>query len=64
MGTFVEGALPDVLALMPKCIELVAPSADRVTCTAKLDLRNGRSGRLQAKVDSVEAKVGRKIKRA
>ena len=60
MGTIVEGELPE---LMQRCIEKMAEHSDRVTCTAKLDFRRGKQGRLTAKVDSVEQKLGRKIKR-
>jgi len=63
MGTLVEGDLPEVLALMQRCIEQMAQHSDRVTCTAKLDFRRGRAGRLSAKVDSVEQKLGRPIRR-
>lgn len=63
MGTIVEGELPDVLRLMQACIEKVAESSDRVTCTAKLDFRKNAAGRLAAKVDSVEQKLGRSVKR-
>jgi len=61
MGTIVEGELPEVLTLMQQCIEKMAGHSDRVTCAAKLDFRRGRSGRLTAKVQSVEEKLGRKV---
>ncbi len=63
MGTIVEGELDDVLTLMQKCIEKMAEHSDRVTCAAKLDYRRGQIGRLTTKVDSVEQKLGRSIKR-
>ena len=63
MGTIVEGDLPEVLALMQRCIEQMAQHSDRVTCTAKLDFRRGEKGRLTAKVDSVEKKLGRSVRR-
>jgi len=63
MGTIVEGDLPEVLLLMQSCIEKMAQHSDRVTCSAKLDFRRGQNGRLRAKVDSVEQKLGRKVKR-
>jgi uncharacterized protein (TIGR00106 family) len=63
MGTIVEGELGEVLALMQQCIEQIAKSANRVTCTAKLDYRQGVRGSLQSKVDSVEQKLGRPVKR-
>jgi uncharacterized protein (TIGR00106 family) len=59
MGTIVEGELPAVLKLLQECIEEVAKSANRVSCTAKIDYRQGVSGGMQAKVASVEKKLGR-----
>jgi uncharacterized protein (TIGR00106 family) len=63
MGTIVEGDLGDVLALMQQCIEEVAKTSSRVTCTAKIDYRQGVQGSLQAKVASVESKLGRQVKK-
>jgi len=63
MGTLVEGELAAVLDVMRKCMETVAADHNRVTCTAKLDLRRGHSGRLQAKVASVERQLGRRLKK-
>jgi uncharacterized protein (TIGR00106 family) len=59
MGTIVEGELEQVLDLLGRCIEQVARHGDRVSCAAKLDYRRGHNGRLQSKVASVEAKLGR-----
>lgn len=61
MGTIVEGELADVLALMQRCIEHMATHSDRVSCSAKLDFRRGRTGRLQSKIASVEQKLGREV---
>jgi uncharacterized protein (TIGR00106 family) len=62
MGTIVEGELAQVLALMQQCIEQVAKSSNRVTCTAKIDYRQGATGSLKSKVASVEQKLGRPLK--
>lgn len=61
MGTIVEGPLDEVIALMQECIEAVAADHNRVSCSAKLDYRQGAAGRLQAKVASVEQQLGRKV---
>jgi uncharacterized protein (TIGR00106 family) len=63
MGTLVEGELDQVLDVMKRSIEAVAADCPRVTCSAKLDLRRGHSGRLQSKVQRVEQKLGRPLKR-
>jgi uncharacterized protein (TIGR00106 family) len=57
MGTIVEGELEPVLDLMRRCIEAVADDCPRVTCSAKLDYRQGARGRLEAKVQSVAEKL-------
>ena len=62
MGTIVEGELDQVLDVMKQCIEAVAEEHDRVTCTAKIDLRKGAMGRLRGKVTAVERHLGRKLK--
>ncbi len=63
MGTIVEGELAEVLAVMQQCIEQVAKSANRVSCTAKIDYRKGVTGSLAAKVASVEQQLGRAVKK-
>jgi uncharacterized protein (TIGR00106 family) len=63
MGTIVEGELDQVLELLGRYIEQVARHSDRVSCSAKLDYRRGRSGRLKSKVASVEEKLGRPARR-
>jgi uncharacterized protein (TIGR00106 family) len=63
MGTIVEGELDEVLGVLKKCFEAMSADCDRITCTAKLDFRRGRSGRLESKVVSVEQKLGRQLKK-
>lgn len=60
MGTIVEGELHDVLAIVEKCVTLLAADHERVTCSAKIDYRRGKSGRLKSKVESVQKKLNQK----
>ncbi len=62
MGTIVEGELPEVLDLFRRCVEAVAQDCNRISCTMKLDYRRGHQGRLETKVQSVQAKVSGKLK--
>jgi uncharacterized protein (TIGR00106 family) len=62
MGTIVEGNIDEVLSVMKQCFDAMAQHCDRITCTAKLDYRRGHSGRLTAKVASVQQKLGRPLK--
>jgi len=64
MGTIVEGELSDVMNVMQRCLEEMAKDHDRVTCAAKLDYRRGPAGRLQTKIESVEQKLGRSVRKA
>ena len=63
MGTLIEGDIDQVLLVLKQCLEAMAADCDRITCTAKLDYRRGHSGRLEAKVSSVEEKLGRTLKK-
>lgn len=63
MGTIVEGELTEVLALLQRCVELMAKEANRVSVVAKLDYRAGAVGRLKGKVESVEKRLGRTLKK-
>lgn len=63
MGTIVEGELGEVLELLKQCVEALAVDCHRISVSAKLDYRSGHDGRLDAKVASVEQKLGRTLKR-
>lgn len=63
MGTIIEGELDQVLDVLKQCFTAMAADCDRVTCTAKFDLRRGASGRLVSKVASVEQRLGRELKK-
>ncbi len=57
MGTVVEGDLPNLLALMQRCIEALAADCNRVSCTAKIDYRPGYRGQLKSKVAHVQQQL-------
>ena len=63
MGTIIEGELDQVLSVLQKCFDVMAVDCERITCTAKIDYRQGHSGRLKSKVASVEEKIGRPLKK-
>ena len=62
MGTVVEGEWDEVMAVVTKCYEAMSVDCDRVTCSIKIDARNGASGRLVSKVRSIEEKVAGDLK--
>ena len=62
MGTCIEGEYDQVMAVVKQCFERMAADCNRVTASIKLDYRKDRTGRLSAKVESVEKKVGKKLR--
>jgi uncharacterized protein (TIGR00106 family) len=63
MGTVVEGDLGQLLDVLKRSIEAVSTDCDRVSVSAKIDVRKGHPGALDAKVASVEKRLGREVKK-
>jgi uncharacterized protein (TIGR00106 family) len=63
LGTCIEGEYDDVMDVVRRCHEVLWADSDRVMCSLKMDWRRGRSGRIDGKVDSVEASLGRSLNR-
>jgi uncharacterized protein (TIGR00106 family) len=62
MGTTLEGELDEVLAVVCRCFKALETDCDRISCSVKIDYRKGPGGRLQTKVQKVEALVGRPLR--
>ena len=63
MGTIVEGDMEPLLKILQQSFEVLQSDSDRISCSVKFDYRRGCEGRLAGKVASVEAKVGRELKK-
>lgn len=65
MGTTVEGEWEQVMALAKRCRDATLQTTDRVMLTIQIDDRKDKpgSGRLTSKVQSLEAKVGKPLKK-
>lgn len=63
MGTVLEGEWEDVMRVVKDCFEQMSRNCDRVTCSMKLDWRRDATGRLTGKVESVERRLGRELKK-
>ena len=65
MGTVVEGEWDRIMTLAKQCHQAVLRSCDRVMTTVRIDDRKDRpgSGRIVQKVQSLETKVGKPLKR-
>jgi uncharacterized protein (TIGR00106 family) len=62
MGTVVEGEYEEVMALVRRCHTKVIEMCPRVITTIKIDDRKGAKGTIDKKVQSVEQKLGKKLK--
>ena len=63
MGTILEGEWPVVLGVVNQCFELLQQDCDRVALSMKVDYRAGPAGRLTSKTDTIERRLGRKLRR-
>ena len=63
LGTCIEGEWDQVMAVFKRCHEVLAVDCNRIACTIKMDWRKGHAGSIEAKVKSVEDKVGRELKK-
>lgn len=64
MGTVVEGDWNAIMGLAKRCHENLLGSVDRVMTTIRIDDRKDKPGlRITQKVQSLEAKAGRPLKR-
>ena len=63
MGTCLEGEWDDVMAVIKKCYQRMSDDCRRITCSIKLDIRQGRTGRLTSKIEKVEALLGRELEK-
>jgi uncharacterized protein (TIGR00106 family) len=62
MGTVIEGEWDEVFDVVRRCYDAMSADCDRITCSIKVDSRKNATGRLTAKVRSVEQKLGRTLK--
>lgn len=63
MGTVIEGEWDEVLSLIRKCHEMTLRSAPRVLTSISIDDRPGKPDRIIEKIQSVEKRLGREIKK-
>jgi uncharacterized protein (TIGR00106 family) len=63
MGTILEGEWEQVMAVVRQCYERMRSDCPRITCSIKIDAREGKSGRLAGKIASVEQRLGRELRK-
>jgi uncharacterized protein (TIGR00106 family) len=62
MATTIEGEWEEIIPLINKCRLKMRQKANRIYMALTMDDRKGAKGALTKKVDSLEKKLGRKIK--
>lgn len=63
MGTVLEGDYDEVMAVIKACHSRVMELSGRVITTIKLDDRKGRKGMLDKKIQSVEGRLGKTLRK-
>lgn len=62
MGTVLEGDWDSLMGVVRKCHDAVMKNAERVITSIKIDDRKGAEARMDKKLESVERKLGTKLK--
>ena len=62
MGTVLEGDWDTVMAVVRKCHDAVMKDSERALTTITIDDRKGKEARIEKKLESVEQKLGMKLK--
>ncbi len=63
MGTVLEGEWDTVMGIIKKCHAEVMKDAERAITSIKIDDRKGKEERLETKLESVEKRLGMKLKK-
>ena len=63
MGTVVEGEWDEIMKLIKKCHTIVMKAGERALTTISIDDRKGKPNRIDAKVKSVEKRIGKALKK-
>ena len=63
MGTVLEGEWDEVMGVVGQCFEKMRSDCRRITCSIKIDYREGPKGRLDSKIASIESRLGKTLKK-
>ena len=62
MGTVIEGEWDEVFGVVKDCFDRMSDECERISVSIKVDYRRGEGGRLTAKTESIQKRLGRKVK--
>jgi len=63
MGTVIEGEWDEVMGVIKKCHTALEKDCRRISTSIKIDYRKGKKHRMEAKIESLEQKVGKALKK-
>ena len=63
MGTVIEGEWDEVMRLIKKCHKTVMKNGERAVTAISIDDRKGKPNRIEAKVKSIEKRLGKSLKK-
>jgi uncharacterized protein (TIGR00106 family) len=63
MGTVIEGEWDETMKLIRKCHKAVMKTGERTVTIISIDDRKGKTNRIEAKVKSVEKRLGKSLKK-
>ncbi len=63
MGTIVEGDWDEVMGLIKECHHTMREHSDRIETKIIIDDRKGAENRISGKIESVENKLGKELKK-
>lgn len=63
MGTVLEGEWDEVMAVVKSCFDRMQEDCNRISCSIKIDFRKGKNNRMEAKIESLEQKLGKTLKK-
>lgn len=63
MGTVIEGEWNEVMKVIFKCHKTVMRAGERALTTISIDDRKGKPSRIDAKVKSIEKRIGKTLKK-
>lgn len=63
MGTVLEGDWDEVFGIVKQCYERMAEDCVRISVSIKVDARAGEDRRIVSKIESIETRLGRKLRR-
>ncbi len=61
MGTILEGEWDVVMKVVSDCFATMQTDCDRISAQIKIDYRAGPDGRMKAKIEAIQDKLGRKL---